>query len=385
MSDTPDPPVTRSHRDPGVGRIAVLDGVRGVAILLVIIFHGSNTLPAAFHGGTFAAIAHEGGHLGVDLFFVLSGYLITSLLLDEYKRTGRIDLKRFYTRRVRRIFPAYYVFLAVVGALALGGAFHISLLGWLLSAFYLTDYAFGHTAVWIVHTWSLSIEEQFYLFWPALIMLLGIPRAKNFAFAIMLALPFVRLGTYVFLPHLRESIDAMLHTRLDMLMYGAALSIGVSQRWVLLERLSGRAGAVAAAVSGAALICGVLLATRLHGMYLFTVGYSIAGIAMATLLLTLLSHPDWQATKVLSVRPLRAIGRISYSLYLWQQLFLSPENGSIYGRFPINYIAAFACAVASYYAIERRFFKPAPVERNVLVPLDSPSKLAQAATILDLR
>ena len=368
MLNTSHLPEMQPPHKPPAGRIAVLDGVRGVAILLVIVFHGYNTLPAAFHGGTFVAIAHEGGHLGVDIFFVLSGYLITSLLLEEYKRTGSIDLRRFYERRVRRIFPAYYVFLAVVGVLALGELLHVSLLGWLLSAFYLTDYAFGNTAVWIVHSWSLSVEEQFYLFWPALIMLLGVTRAKTFAFAIVLALPFVRLATYVTLPHLRDSIDAMFHTRLDMLMYGAALSIGVSQRWPVLERLSGRAGGVAALVSGAALVCGVLVATRLHGAYLFTIGYSITGIATATLLLTLLSHPNWAAAKALSIRPLTAIGRISYSLYLWQQLFLSPENQSIYGRFPINYMAAFACAIASYYLIERRFFKPSPVARAVLVP-----------------
>ncbi len=372
MADDIRSPVQPSDRTPGAGRIAVLDGVRGVAILLVIIFHGSNTLPPALHAAKFAAIAHEGGHLGVDIFFVLSGYLITSLLLDEYKRTGSIDLKRFYQRRIRRIFPAYYVFLAVVGVLTLSGVLYVSLFGWLLSAFYLTDYAFGNTAVWIVHTWSLSIEEQFYLFWPALIMLLGIPRAKNVAFAIILALPFVRLATYLLIPHLRDAIDAMFHTRLDMLMYGAALSIGVSQRWPVLERLSGRAGGLAAILSGVALVCGVLVATRLHGAYLFTIGYSITGIATATLLLTLLAHPDWSAAKALSVRPLTAIGRISYSLYLWQQLFLSPENQSLSGRFPINYLAAFACAFASYYVIERRFFKPSPVARAVLVPNDAP-------------
>jgi peptidoglycan/LPS O-acetylase OafA/YrhL len=358
---------TKSPSSPG--RIAVLDGVRGIAILLVIVFHGSETLPAALHARTFAAIAHEGGHLGVDVFFVLSGYLITSILLAEYKRTGRIDLKRFYLRRARRIFPAYYAYLAIVGALALAGVLHIPPFGWLLSVFYLTNYSFGNTAVWIVHSWSLAVEEQFYLFWPALIVLLGITRVKVFAFAVILALPFVRLATYVFFPHQRDSIDVMFHTRLDMLMFGAALSIGVLQGALPLERVTGRAGTAAAIVAASALICGVLLATRLHGVYLFTIGYSITGISTATLILCLLSHPEWTATKLLSLPPLTALGRISYSLYLWQQLFLSPENQSVVGRFPINFLAATVCAVASYYLIERRFFEPVPVERMALLPM----------------
>jgi peptidoglycan/LPS O-acetylase OafA/YrhL len=371
MIDAPFTDAPPRGRMSQAGRIPVLDGVRGVAILLVIIFHGSETLPAALHARAFAAIAHEGGHLGVDVFFVLSGYLITSILVAEYKRTGRIDLRRFYLRRARRIFPAYYAYLAIVGALALGGALHVPLFGWLLSLFYLTDYSFGNTAVWIVHSWSLAVEEQFYLFWPALIMLLGIARVQFFAFAVMFALPFVRLATYVLFPHQRDSIDVMFHTRLDMLMFGAALSIGVAQGAIPLERLAGRAGTAAAIVAASALVCGVLLAMRFHGVYLFTIGYTITGLGTATLIFCLLSHPAWAATEMLSLRPFTALGRISYSLYLWQQLFLSPENQTITGRFPINFVAAILCAVASYYFIERPFFKPVPVDRAALLPMRS--------------
>ena len=353
------------------GRIAVLDGVRGIAILLVIVFHGSDAFLAGRHAGLFARIAHEGGHLGVDIFFVLSGYLITSILFSEYKRDGRIDLGRFYWRRARRIFPAYYAYLAVVGILAVRGVLHVPITGWLMSLFYLTDYSFGRTAVWIVHSWSLAVEEQFYLFWPALIMLLGIPRARKFALAVIVALPFVRLATYVFFPHQRPSIDVMLHTRLDMIMWGAAVAIASSQRASFLERLAGRRGVNAAFVCVAALAGSVLLATRFQGTYLFTIGYSITGICTATLLVCLLAHPEWRATKALGMRPIVALGRISYSLYLWQQLFLSPENHTLSGRFPLNFAAAILCAIASYYCIERPFFKPVPVERKTLMPMTS--------------
>jgi peptidoglycan/LPS O-acetylase OafA/YrhL len=355
-------------RNPEAGRIPVIDGVRAVAIVLVIVFHGSRTLAGNLHSRALANFAREGGHLGVDLFFVLSGYLISSILLAEHKRTGSIDLRRFYLRRTRRIFPAYYLYLLCIGGLAIAHVLQVSLTAWLLGITYLTDYSLGHSAVWIEHGWSLAIEEQFYLFWPALIIALGVGRAYRFALGCIVVLPFVRLATYVVFPHQRDFIDVMFHTRLDMLMFGCALAIAVSRGLIPLDRFAGRTGTTAMQIALAALVLGVLAATKFHGAYLFTVGYTVTGLATATLLLYLVSHPDSPGTKLLGLRPVTWLGRISYSLYLWQQLFLTPENQTILGRFPINVCAAVLCAAASYYFVERRFFKPVPVERSTLVP-----------------
>lgn len=141
--------------------VPALDGLRAVAVLMVLAFHAQ--APFAL-----------GGYVGVDLFFVLSGYLITSLLLAERERTGTINLPAFYLRRARRLYPALLFMLAVV--IPLAGIVYPLRNHWLdglLAATYLTDYAplwIGSSPV-VSHTWSLSIEEQFYLLWPLVILL----------------------------------------------------------------------------------------------------------------------------------------------------------------------------------------------------------------------
>src|SRR5436309_1765102 len=140
--------------------LPALDGLRAVAVFTVIVYH--------------FGIAAVPGDLGVSAFFVLSGFLITWLLLHEHAANGTVSLRRFYTRRVLRIFPAYYAFLAVSFAIdSVRGQPWGSSLG-LSSVFYLVNYynAFnGHPVTSIAHAWSLGIEEQFYLLWPMLLLL----------------------------------------------------------------------------------------------------------------------------------------------------------------------------------------------------------------------
>src|SRR6266568_5411553 len=139
--------------------LPALDGLRAVAVFTVIVYHfGINAVP---------------GDLGVSAFFVLSGFLITWLLLKEHAASGTVSLRRFYTRRVLRIFPAYYAFLALSFAIDhLRGQAWGPSLGF-SSVFYLVNYynAFnGHPTTSISHAWSLGIEEQFYLLWPLLLL-----------------------------------------------------------------------------------------------------------------------------------------------------------------------------------------------------------------------
>ena len=161
--------------------IPSLDGLRAISILLVVIAHSSQNfspwvnLPV----GTFLLFAH----LGVSVFFVISGFLITSLLLKEWDATGTIGLKHFYLRRAFRIFPPFYLYLVILLVLVLAGVFHTSLRAFFFAAIYCMDYYLGPGSgfVGLQHIWSLSVEEQFYLLWPAALLLLGKRKAVYLA------------------------------------------------------------------------------------------------------------------------------------------------------------------------------------------------------------
>src|ERR1700730_13855580 len=148
-----------------VGRIPSLDGLRAVSILLVLFGHASLSDGAPHALKPF----NHAGNIGVRFFFVISGFLITTLLLKEKSQTGTISMKKFYQRRILRIFPAAYVFIAVMGLLAS--------LGWIAlrrgELFYAASFTMNYHdfhAVWLGQLWSLAVEEQFYLLWPALML-----------------------------------------------------------------------------------------------------------------------------------------------------------------------------------------------------------------------
>ncbi|GAC1303923.1 MAG: hypothetical protein NVSMB19_14320 [Vulcanimicrobiaceae bacterium] len=347
-------------------RIVALDGVRAVAIVLVLIDH--EILSRSSARAWLASFADATGSLGVNIFFVLSGFLITSLLLDERRRSGRIDLRAFMLRRTRRIFPAYYAFLALLAlAGAAGIGVHIAPLAFVFDALYLRNYAFFVPRDWwTAHVWSLCIEEQFYLFWPATLVALRGTTGIAFAVACVVLAPILRAIAYVAFPHHRDDISIMLPTRVDLLMSGAVLAL-VRERVALAERIFApfrRRGAVAAAI--AVLALGIVLEARYRGLYALTVGYSLTGLAVATILLHVVERPQAALARSLSSGPVVWLGRISYSLYLWQQPFFGPTP---LGRSPLNIVAAVAVAAASYYLIERRFLRSAaaPLEARATV------------------
>ena len=140
-------------------------------------------------------------HLGVSVFFVISGFLITSLLLKELDATGTIAIKRFYLRRAFRIFPPFYFYLAIVFVLAVVGLFPTPLRAFFFAATYTSDYYLGpgSGSGGLQHLWSLSVEEQFYLLWPAALLLLGKRRAIYLAWFLILVSPLSRTVTYLVL------------------------------------------------------------------------------------------------------------------------------------------------------------------------------------------
>jgi peptidoglycan/LPS O-acetylase OafA/YrhL len=308
-------------------RIASLDGLRAISIVLVMLSH----LVKWKH---VSASALQGyGDLGVHVFFVLSGYLITNLLLTEHACSSAIHLRNFYTRRAFRIFPAAFIFLLIACAL------------------YWREMSWGHVAAaflyvanmdpsrpWIFgHLWSLSIEEQFYLLWP--IALKKWSRHKKIILiAVFAATPVFRALLYAL--KVQGALVASLPAVADQLAIGCLLAV-FQQR---LPRISGRFALVM--LFGAVLLPWYPANNALRSLFMLFVLRPLLHVCVAGLVLHVVQVPY----KALNLAPMVWLGKISYSLYLWQELFCSNANLH-YGY--LLALPAVACACLSYYLVEQ--------------------------------
>jgi len=346
--------------------IPSLSGLRAVSVLLVIINHCSENLPAHNKVGDFIFSFLGNGGLGVSTFFVISGYLITYLLRKEWEKRQAIDLKGFYRRRVLRIFPAFYAYLIVIACLKYAGLIGITTTKLLNAATFSVNYGnlWGIDAsgiyYWFVgHFWSLSLEEQFYLLWPTTLLLLGFKRSKNIALAIVVISPFIRVGNYFLSTSTRGQLGMMLHTHADILMAGCyiALAEGNAKFENLLKRILNKRNVIIAFLL--VFIGAPVIGSLFHGYYNVTIGFSIEAVCISLIMMFVIRNYDTTFVgRILNSKPLIYIGTLSYSLYLWQQLFFTPSlNTTFTGMFPFNLIACFAAAVISYNLIEKPFLK----------------------------
>jgi peptidoglycan/LPS O-acetylase OafA/YrhL len=332
--------------------IPSLDGLRAVSIMLVIIGHLFMPNFQNWSPATKIVVSLLGnGNLGVNIFFGISGFLITSLLKGEYVRSGKIDLTNFYIRRSFRIFPAFYCYLLTVLGLGVLGVVEVFPKTWISAAIYLRNYwpPLEGSGDWITaHAWSLAVEEQFYLFWPACFALLGRRRAAWFAVVLIALFPASRLVSYVFLPGLRADLGYMTHTKGDALMVGCLAALLIDNP--LFRRALHRAFAWRLPLLGIPflLIASPLLHARFGGVYLLPVGYSLDAFAIVLTLLWLVERPGTPIGRLLNTKPVAHVGIISYSLYLWQQLF---TLGHSWWSIPASVIAA----EASFWIVERPF------------------------------
>lgn len=331
-------------------RIPSLDGLRAVSIAFVLLSHliGTRGFPiqrSAFLG-TF-------GGLGVRIFFVISGLLITTLLLQERNKHGSISLRDFYVRRFCRILPASYSYIACIAALAAAGTV-ATMPGDLLHALtYTMNYHAPHG--WLTgHLWSLSVEEQFYLLWPAILVLGGPKRAFWFAAVAIVVTPLLRIGSFEWLGSESEFFGMQFQLCCDALAVGCVLAIGHrwlgEQVWYMhLLRWRGFALIPFTAV--------VLSSLTEHPRILYLAGYTIMNVAIALSIDRLVRFPTGPVGRFINIAPMRFVGVLSYSLYVWQQLFLNRHNGNWFAAFPQNLIGAGVAALGSYYFIERPFLR----------------------------
>jgi peptidoglycan/LPS O-acetylase OafA/YrhL len=322
-------------------RIAALDGVRAVAIGCVLFGHAYAASPSWWLPRW---VPLPYGGFGVQVFFVLSGFLITTLLAGERSRTGRVRLRAFYRRRAYRILPPYAVMLAVATALSLAGLVDIARGQLISAAVFGWNYSPWAGGWWLGHTWSLAIEEQFYLLWPAAFVLLGLRRGRTALLAFAAAAPVVRLVTYYGSPALRGHIPAMFHTRADALAVGCLLALAWDdvRTQALLDRLVAR-GAQYLALAYLALSW--VLMRYLGQPWLDAAGFTLDAVAVAFLIAYAVVHPP----RWITARAVVHVGLVSYSLYLWQQWFLRPGEMPV----PLGLACAFAAAEVSYRLVER--------------------------------
>lgn len=314
-----------------------LDGIRGIAILLVMASH----LGWA-----------PGGLLGVDVFFALSGFLITTLLLEERFANGGVDLRAFYMRRARRLLPGLVAMLLVV-SIAYVMVGHWRHLVYPLAALLyvpnlvrvVSDHTFPHG---LGHTWSLGEEEQFYFIWPAvLIWLLRARRPAMIARGLLGAALLVavwRLASWQifgFTAHTVESPD----TRSDALLLGCAFA-AARFAGVRLPRLSRGSGVLA--LVGIILIAVVVDRGPNAGVELMAALPAVAVLSVAVVAAAI--EPGSWAARLLAVRPLSGLGVISYSVYLWH---LPVYN--VFLAAPEKIAAAVLVGLISYLWIEQPF------------------------------
>jgi peptidoglycan/LPS O-acetylase OafA/YrhL len=336
-------------------RIPSLDGLRALAIILVLIGHCSATVPWDLPSPI--GFIFGNGAMGVLIFFCISGFLITRLLINEKNRHGRISLVGFYIRRSFRILPAFLTFLSFIVALKIANFSTITTANLVSAGLFVTNYS-PYSENWLVaHTWSLSIEEQFYLVWPLILVLFGMRRSLWIGIGLIFAMPFVRVATYAFMPDWRAHIPVMMHTRIDALMFGCVAAIAYEEAW--FQRLYNLLCTLKLhlILPLFALLIAPFVRMRLRGAYDLPVGLSIDALAATLGMVWLIRNPHSSIGKWFNAKFICWIGVLSYSLYLWQQPFFSHDTIGWPSKFPINIVFVFVAAVGSYYLVEQPFLR----------------------------
>jgi peptidoglycan/LPS O-acetylase OafA/YrhL len=327
-------------------RLPMLDGLRAVAITLVMLMHFG---------------VRVSGGLGVNLFFTLSGFLITWLLLAELAQSSTIDFKGFYLRRTFRIFPAYYAFLVVFGTLSYFKGDHWRAGNvWAVATYTMDWYVPFHDKVHVMPLWSLAVEEQFYLLWPLTLWLLV---RKGGKWPVAGVLSIIAMGVawrsvaYSILKLPYNYLYMALDSRLDNLMVGCLLAIVLNQRQVGVER----AARLLVRFQWLPIVTIALLLWQSEGFvtYRNTVGYTVEALLCAVLLLQVLQLSS-SAWWIWFEHPMmRYVGRISYSLYLY-----NPLADSVVQRLQVinpiikiggSLALSIAIASASFHWVEKPF------------------------------
>ncbi|HEY2213639.1 MAG TPA: acyltransferase, partial [Acidimicrobiales bacterium] len=357
----------------GISYIPALDGIRGVAIIVIM----------GYHGGVFLT---SGGFYSLDTFFALSGFLITSLLISEHQRTGAIRLARFWIRRARRLLPGLLLMLvgvALFAAFLVPAGTYPTLRGdGLASLFYVANWHFidsgsnyfNQTALTspLTHMWSLAVEEQFYLVWPLVVLgLFSLTRSRRLLLvacvvgALASSLEMARLYSVANVNRVYYGTD----TRAQSLLVGAALAVGLSlwadrrtahqesrSNWEL-RAPSSRLMALLIGLAGVAGSLFLWTTVSYNEAFAYRGGFLLAALATSAVLFSVVTVQRSILARILTWAPLRYVGRVSYGMYLWHFPLFTYLDGSRvhltgYPLFLVRVAATLVIASASYYLVE---------------------------------
>jgi peptidoglycan/LPS O-acetylase OafA/YrhL len=327
-----------------------LDGLRGIAILLVIIAHIFKKHFAFWYFG----------QMGVNIFFVISGFLITTLLLKEKYTIGRINLKNFYIRRGLRILPLVYLYLIVL--LFLKIIYHLPITG----KSFIASFLFVRNLTWendwyTTHFWTLGIEEQYYLTFPFLLTLLPLRLFKRITIILIIVLPilshiyFSKTDTEVLhfnqFSHVALSLVVNVFGKGLLILIGSLFSILFLTGSGFINQLYAKAPGI---LSFVLFIASIPLCFPVFPQYVGFFTDTIFGISTAIVIILNLKEQSF-FSRLLNLEILKKIGILSYSIYIWQQLFthLQPWGGNLF----LNLTALAIVAFLSYYFYEKRFLQ----------------------------
>jgi peptidoglycan/LPS O-acetylase OafA/YrhL len=372
---------------PSLSYIPALDGIRGVAIIVIM----------GYHGGVFLT---SGGFYSLDTFFALSGFLITSLLISEWQRTTTIRLGRFWARRARRLLPALLLMLlgvALFAAFLVPAGTYPTLRGDTFSAlFYYANWHFiangsnyfNQTALTspLTHTWSLAVEEQFYLVWPLVVLGLFKLWKSTRVLLVVCVVGAVASAVEMGLLYSPGNVNRLYYgtdTRAQSLLVGAALAasltlwgdhrrragtlrpgtepirrrLGGDPAWAV-QTLRGRVAVLAVGLAGVGVSAVLWTLVSYNDALAYRGGFFLAALATTAVLFSVVCSQRSVLARCLSVTPLRYVGRISYGMYLWHfPLFIYLDHARTgltgYSLFAVRVAVTVLVATGSFYVVER--------------------------------
>jgi peptidoglycan/LPS O-acetylase OafA/YrhL len=289
------------------------------------------------------------GALGVRIFFTISGFLITSLLLDELNHSGGISIKKFFLRRALRIFPAYYGYLVIISLCTAIGWISLRPGDLVASLTYTINYHYDRSW-WVGHAWSLSVEEQFYLLFPLLLAFLGRKAATLGAVSVVVLAPIVRV-ILLSTPGGRSAAGEAFPAVADTIAMGCLLALvepWLARQPKYLDVLRSRYFAL---VPLTVVVLNMNPGGRIRAGLLET----IIAFLIVLMIDRWVRFPDGPSGRLLNSRPFVKVGILSYSIYLWQQPFLTRSVSGPLQRFPVNLICLAVTAWLSYKFIEQPF------------------------------